>query len=79
MTPEERLLDMEEAALEAIAFLDGISFEAFESDLLRQRAVAMTFVLVATAAARIQALFPDCLRAAGDLLDPDQGPAQSCG
>lgn len=63
MTPAERLLDnlidMEEAALEAIAFLDGISFEAFESDLLRQRAVAMTFVLVATAAARIQALFPD--------------------
>ncbi|MFP3386715.1 hypothetical protein, partial [Tritonibacter sp. SIMBA_163] len=62
MTPEERLLDnlidMEEAALEAIGFLEEISVEAFESDLLRQRAVAMTFVLVATAAARIQTLFP---------------------
>ena len=48
MTPEERLLDnlidMEEAAREAIAFLEEVSFEAFEQDLLRQRAVAMTFV-----------------------------------
>ncbi|MFN3501060.1 MAG: DUF86 domain-containing protein [Allorhizobium sp.] len=63
MTPEERLLDnlidMEEAAAEAIGFLDGVSFEAFENDLLRQRAVAMTFVLIAAAAARIQARFPD--------------------
>lgn len=63
MTPEERLLDnlidMEEAATEAIGFLDGVSFEAFQSDALRQHAVAMTFVLVAAAAARIQARFPD--------------------
>lgn len=63
MTPEERLLDnlidMEEAAAEAIGFLGGVSFEAFEDDLLRQRAVAMTFVLIAAAAARIQARFPD--------------------
>tara|TARA_R110002020_G_scaffold196178_1_gene397111 strand:+ start:1664 stop:2029 length:366 start_codon:yes stop_codon:yes gene_type:complete len=63
MTPEERLLDnlidMEEAAREAIAFLEEVSFEAFEQDLLRQRAVAMTFVLLATAAARIQTLFAD--------------------
>ena len=63
MTPEERLLDnlidMQEAATEAIGFLDGVSFEAFESDLLRQRAVAMTLVLIATAASRIQARFPD--------------------
>lgn len=63
MTPEERLLDnlidMEEAAREAIGFLDGVSLEAFESDLLRQRAVAMTFVLMAAAAARVQTLFPD--------------------
>ncbi|MCF6367520.1 HepT-like ribonuclease domain-containing protein [Rhizobium halophilum] len=63
MTPEERLLDnlidMEEAAREAIDFLEEVSLEAFEQDLLRQRAVAMTFVLIATAAARIQTLFPD--------------------
>jgi uncharacterized protein with HEPN domain len=63
MTPEERLLDnlidMEEAAIEAIGFLDGVNFEVFESDLLRQRAVAMTFVLIAAAAARIEARFPD--------------------
>lgn len=63
MTPAERLLDnlidMEDAAREAIGFLDGIGFAEFKSDLLRQRAVAMTFVLIATAAARIQTLFPD--------------------
>lgn len=63
MTPEERLLDnlidMQEAATEAIGFLDGVSFETFENDLLRQRAVAMTFVLIAAAASRIQARFPD--------------------
>lgn len=63
MTPQERLLDnlidMEEAAVEAVNFLDGVSFEAFESDLLRQRAVAMTFVLIAAAAARIEAHFRD--------------------
>lgn len=63
MTPAERLLDnlidMEDAAREAIGFLDGIGLEEFEADLLRQRAVAMTFVLIATAAARIQTLFPD--------------------
>lgn len=63
MTPEERLLDnlidMEDAATEAIGFLDGVSFETFENDLLRQRAVAMTFVLIAAAAARIQERFPD--------------------
>ncbi|THV24730.1 DUF86 domain-containing protein [Peteryoungia ipomoeae] len=63
MTPEERLrdnlIDMHEAASEAIGFLDGVSFEVFEQDLLYQRAVAMTFVLIATAAARIQSRFPD--------------------
>ena len=77
MTPAERLLDnlidMEDAAREAIAFLHGIGFEEFKSDLLRQRAVAMTFVLIAAAAARIEAHFRDI--AAGDRLGTDAGTA----
>ncbi|MCJ8519487.1 uncharacterized protein with HEPN domain [Pseudorhizobium tarimense] len=63
MTPEERLLDnvidMEEAAREAIESLEEVSLGELEQDLLHQRAVATTFVLLATAAARIQTLFPD--------------------
>jgi hypothetical protein len=54
MTPEQRfldsLLDMQEAASEAINFISGSTLEAFERDILTQRAVAMTFVLIAAAA-----------------------------
>lgn len=63
MTPEQRfldsLLDMQEAASEAISFISGSTPEAFERDILTQRAVAMTFVLIAAAASRILSRFPD--------------------
>jgi uncharacterized protein with HEPN domain len=63
MTPEQRLfdnlLDMREAASEAIGFIGGSTLEAFERDILTQRAVAMTFVLIAAAASRILSRFPD--------------------
>lgn len=63
MTPEQRvldnLLDMREAAAEAIGFVSGSSLEIFERDILTQRAVAMTFVLIAAAASRILSRFPD--------------------
>ena len=62
MTPEQRLLDnlldMQEAASEAISFISGSTLETFERDILTQRAVAMTFVLIA-AASRILDRFPD--------------------
>ena len=63
MTPEQRLvdnlLDMQEAASEAIGFISGSSLATFERDILTQRAVAMTFVLIAAAASRILDRFPD--------------------
>ncbi|PPJ45866.1 DUF86 domain-containing protein [Rhizobium sp. KAs_5_22] len=63
MTPEQRLLDnlldMQEAASEAIGFVGGSTPETFERDILTQRAVAMTFVLIAAAASRILGRFPD--------------------
>ena len=63
MTPEQRLLDnlldMQEAASEAIGFVSGSTLETFERNLLTQRAVAMTFVLIAAAASRILSRFPD--------------------
>lgn len=62
MTPEQRLLenllDMHEAASEAIGFVRDATLETFERDILTQRAVAMTFVLIAAAASRILARFP---------------------
>ena len=63
MTPEQRLLDnlldMQEAASEAISFISGSTLETFEPDILTQRAVAMTFVLIAAAASRMLDRFPD--------------------
>lgn len=63
MTPEQRLLDnlldIQEAASEAIGFVSGSTLETFERNLLTQRAVAMTFVLIAAAASRILSRFPD--------------------
>ncbi|MBW8283094.1 MAG: DUF86 domain-containing protein [Rhizobium sp.] len=63
MTPEQRLLDnlldMREAASEAIGFISGSTLETFERDILTQRAVAMTFVLIAAAASRILDRSPD--------------------
>lgn len=62
MTPEQRFLenlrDMQEAASEAVSFVRETSLEAFERDILTQRAVAMTFVLIAAAATRVLAGFP---------------------
>ncbi|ATN35193.1 hypothetical protein ACO34A_15415 [Rhizobium sp. ACO-34A] len=62
MTPEQRFLenlrDMQQAASEAVGFVRNSTLEAFEQDILSQRAVAMTFVLIAAAAARILAGFP---------------------
>lgn len=63
MNPEQRLLDnlldMQEAASEAIGFVSGSTLETFEREILTQRAVAMTFVLIAAAASRILSRFPD--------------------
>lgn len=63
MTPEQRLLDnlldMQQAASEAIGFVSGSTLETFEREILTQRAVAMTFVLIAAAASRILSRFPD--------------------
>lgn len=65
MTPEQRFLenlcDMQEAASEAVGFVKDVTFEAFERDILIQRAVAMTFVLIAAAAARVLAGFPSAV------------------
>lgn len=62
MTPEQRLLDnlldMQEAASQAISFVSRSTLEMFERDILTQRAVAMTFVLIAAAASRILSRFP---------------------
>ncbi|MHA7968364.1 HepT-like ribonuclease domain-containing protein [Rhizobium sp. CAU 1783] len=63
MTREERflgdLLDMQEAASEAIGFVAGRTLETLERDILTQRAVAMSFVLIAAAASRIFEQFPN--------------------
>lgn len=63
MTPEERLiedlLDMQDAAAEAIGFVEGFTFEQFHPDLKTQRAVAMTFVLLGATASRILSRFPN--------------------
>lgn len=63
MTRKERflgdLLDMQEAASEAIGFVTSQTPETFERDILTQRAVAMSFVLIAAAASRIFERFPN--------------------
>jgi uncharacterized protein with HEPN domain len=81
MTPEQRfldsLLDMQEAASEAISFISGSTLEAFERDILTQRAVAMTFVLIAAAASRILSRFSGRgVRTPGHCLVEDQGVAE---
>lgn len=50
---------MRSAASEAIGFLEGGTFGAFEADRRTQKAVFMSLIIIGEAAARILERFPD--------------------
>ena len=51
--------EIQQVAQETMAFLDGMSKEAFLKDVIRQRAVAMNLLMIGEAAAHIIDEFPD--------------------
>jgi uncharacterized protein with HEPN domain len=55
----EYLRQMKIASQDAIDFVNTMSHEQFQSDLKTQRAVAMSLVIVAEAASRIEQKFPE--------------------
>lgn len=53
------LREMEQAAREIGDFLNGVTQEAFLSDIVRQRAVGMNLLIIGEASMRLAEEFPD--------------------
>ncbi|SOC84740.1 Uncharacterized conserved protein, contains HEPN domain [Ensifer adhaerens] len=53
------IADIHSAACDAISFIEGVSFDMFESDRKTQRAVIMCLIIVGEASARIVERHPD--------------------
>ncbi|MCO4764067.1 MAG: DUF86 domain-containing protein [Myxococcales bacterium] len=52
-SPDEALLDMRDAALEVVAFVEGQDYASFQASLLRTRAVERSLAIVGEAAKRV--------------------------